>query len=1489
MMINLPGKAAGQTSNYTISFKDNGNSSDGSEITSYSSLSDILSGGTSYVTSISDFLKVYKGKQDYGWKLGSSSALGHFTMTLSNDGKVNATSIVFNSCRWVNSNNVADNSSLKVTITDTDDNEYTQTFTLTASLADYTYTFESATEIASIKIEGVTKRIYVKSVTVNYSTGTPTPSMSIPAEELALANTANDNGLFNVSYENYTPVVAIAGLYSNEECTEDFPTSGDGAWIILAENMTDYYTKQYYSVDANPTATLRTVYLQIIAEDANSVELEEVFTITQAAAPTYTVTYDCNGGTSGCPDNVSGLLNNTNINLAAAPTKTGYTFSGWKTGETTYNAGAQYTVIGNVTFTAQWTIETYTITYKPGYEGPADITETKTYNVAYTIASNTFAGETGHTFTGWKDGDNKDYAPGDQYTTNAPLTLTAQWTTATMYTVQFDCNGGESGCPTASQIVAENTVITIPDAPTREGYTFNTAGWYCYKDYGWYSPGSPYQVTGNVTFEARWIENVANPTFSPAAGTVVTGTSIAISCVTTGATIQYSTDNGTTWNNYSAPIALTANTTLKAKATKSNCVDSEVTSATYTVVTPKTVAEAHQYIANGGDESADNYIKGIISTVGSYNGKYNSITYWISDDGTTSNQLQAYGGISGIDGYTFSAANNLAVGDVVLIKGKLINYNTNTHEIGTNNELKVLVRLTADDVEIGKDDTSGEIEYELYTLGSVGNLAVSDNVDWISDVTLAGNNTITFNTTANEGAAREGTITVSCGAMASFNVKVTQAGLPTYTVTYAAGTGTGTMTDENSPYLAGTEVTLLANTFTAPSGKVWSSWLVKDADNGEVDVNNGKFTMPAKNVTVTAQWVDDPNAPVYAWVKTDISGLYPGDEFVIVGTFTYSNTEYNYAMTNNETNSPLVSAVAISNNKLSTDPAANIQWNVSGNAVDGYTFYPNGDDEKWLNYNTTSGSSNNDKLRVGIGDRKVFDFEEHGYMKTKDTYSTRYLSIYSNSTPTDWRGYLNKNNNPVVISFYKKVITNNNFNGTTDNKWNVATNWSLGVVPTTDYAVTINAACEIPANYTAQANSVTLGNSGSITIAETGQLVCSNSVEVTMEKAITAYSDELKKDWYTLSTPVHTGNNNYVAFDDIDEITYNLYNVYYFDEENTMWINSQNDVTGYDTLNNGWGYIYRNSGDVTLKFSGNSNFDSVDYTLSYTPANTLAGFNLIGNPYTHNIYKGSNAAAIPNGGLLEEDAYALDTDGTWNLLEDGNAIAPMQAVLVQAKEQTGDDPDYTLTMYNTTGGATGGGKYANDNIWFIVKNAKYTDKTCVKFKKGHGLNKIEHRNDQAPMLYIINNGEKFGVADMPDNTKVINLGFEAKTMGQYTISLKAEGQYSYMHLIDKLTSEDVDMLAEDSYTFVGLQSDRKDRFVLNLNYNAASIDTESDIFAYQNGSDIIVNGEGELQIFDVMGRMIATRRINGVETINVPTNGVYIFRLNEKAQKIVVE
>ncbi|MCQ2347720.1 MAG: InlB B-repeat-containing protein [Paludibacteraceae bacterium] len=79
-----------------------------------------------------------------------------------------------------------------------------------------------------------------------------------------------------------------------------------------------------------------------------------VYDITPAAPSTHTVTYNCNGGTTGCP--TSPISASGSITLPAAPSQSGYDFTGWECSADSkiYNASASYSVSTDVTFTAQW-------------------------------------------------------------------------------------------------------------------------------------------------------------------------------------------------------------------------------------------------------------------------------------------------------------------------------------------------------------------------------------------------------------------------------------------------------------------------------------------------------------------------------------------------------------------------------------------------------------------------------------------------------------------------------------------------------------------------------------------------------------------------------------------------------------------------------------------------------------------------------------------------------------------------------------------------------------------------------------------------------------------------------------------------------------------------------------------------------------------------------------------------------------------------------
>ena len=203
-----------------------------------------------------------------------------------------------------------------------------------------------------------------------------------------------------------------------------------------------------------------------------------------------------------------------------------------------------------------------------------------------------------------------------------------------------------------------------------------------------------------VTFTASAV-TVAKPTFSLEAGTYVGTQSVEIACATEGASIFYTLDGAEPTANstaYTAAISISETKTLKAIAVKGNDV-SQVASATYTILesvantqaTAMTVADAVALI-DAKDAAvlahADNkvYVKGKVSKVDSYNENYKSITYWISDDGTTEGQqFEVYSG-KGLNGADFASIEDVEVGANVIVYGNIKKFNT-TYEFDKNNVL----------------------------------------------------------------------------------------------------------------------------------------------------------------------------------------------------------------------------------------------------------------------------------------------------------------------------------------------------------------------------------------------------------------------------------------------------------------------------------------------------------------------------------------------------------------------------------------------------------------------------------------------------------------------------------------------------------------------------------------------------------------------------------------------------------------------------------
>ena len=105
---------------------------------------------------------------------------------------------------------------------------------------------------------------------------------------------------------------------------------------------------------------------------------------------------------------------------------------------------------------------------------------------------------------------------------------------------------------------------------------------------------------------------------------------------------------------------------------------------TGTAADPFNVAGAVKYIEDGGSESELKYVKGKVVSIEKFDASYGRMIYYISDDGTSTNQFKVYNGYAGPNRTKFSGADALKAGDEVVICGNLIVF-SGTKEFQTGN------------------------------------------------------------------------------------------------------------------------------------------------------------------------------------------------------------------------------------------------------------------------------------------------------------------------------------------------------------------------------------------------------------------------------------------------------------------------------------------------------------------------------------------------------------------------------------------------------------------------------------------------------------------------------------------------------------------------------------------------------------------------------------------------------------------------------------
>ena len=640
--------------------------------------------------------------------------------------------------------------------------------------------------------------------------------------------------------------------------------------------------------------------------------------------------------------------------------------------------------------------------------------------------------------------------------------------------------------------------------------------------------------------------------------------------------------------------------------------------------------------------------------------------------------------------------------------------------------------------------------------------------------------------------------------------------------------------------------------------------------NKEIGVYS--FTMPAANATLTFEVRD---AASYTLV-TSTEQLVSGKHYIIASSKEAGNAK---AMSYDRGNNRYAEDVTVStqNDKISIAEVNGLyEFAISGDE-DNYTIYDK--NEKSLNVgntygylHSTNGSSNNylkttlNLTSVGDNGYWTFEFDEEGgnaiitaQAGTNNTIrynsSSSLFSCYESTKQA--KIYLYVKDDDTNLEFYCPTSVNS-LSTANGEVYTVKNGSTLTITGTSNHAA------------------------ANLIIEDGGQLFASSQVAATVQKNIVAHG----------ATPAD-GGWNFIASPVAQNLTSNVLtgsgaDLYYYEEASHMWRNYKIDdnLGGFDFAN-GKGYLYANSANTTLSFAGLQQPSNVSVTVPADnlscAADVLTGFNLVGNPF-------------PCKATLNRDYYAVNGSG----LEAKTAevvLDPCAGAMVQV---SAENKVVTFTRVEPTTQQTSQPNQLQMTVAQQVMSrgtatSMVNDNAIINFNAGSRLEKFAFNADAAK-LYIPQNGKDYAIVSAEAQGEM-PLNFRANTDGQYVLTVNPEGvEMNYLHLIDNMTGNDVDLLATPSYTFNAKTTDYESRFRLVFAANNENgVSAGSTTFAYFSNGSLVVNNEGNatLQVVDVMGRIVKSESINGSANINVnAAPGVYTLRLvngnDVKTQKVVV-
>ena len=1033
-------------------------------------------------------------------------------------------------------------------------------------------------------------------------------------------------------------------------------------------------------------------------------------------------------------------------------------------------------------------------------------------------------------------------------------------------------------------------------------------------------------TSGSISYS---IDNAPNPagtlTAAIKAGTTSTISSFAFGTITSSA-VPFTCDANNSYLDRSATVTLTYTYGNNATVTKDVVVTQPSNYGNST--NPYTVAQAIAVIdAAGKTTVSGKYVTGIVSQVDNINS--NAITYWISDDGTTTDQFEVYKGKS-FNAANFSAVSDIQVGDVVVVHGDITYYsNSSVYEFAAGSSITSL-KLVAPAIYPASGAVGSGTEVTLSTLRTGATFYYTTNGDNPTTSSTAYNSsskpTITTATTFKAIAVKSG-CTNSDVATASYTL-LTPVATPEITLaggtySYAQTTTITCDTDEATIYYTtnGSNPTTSSTPYTGPIS-INETMTIKaiaaksGMANSAVATATYTINIPVINASNVNIACDATSGSIpYTITNPDggnlTAAITSGNEgswltlgsvgaesvaFTCTANTTSSNRTATVTLTYTyQTNQTVTKTVTVTQAGYFPTPTSDDYVRISSldQLVDGCIViiaarYDGNSNKYYAMTNSTTGKPS------GVSFTSETNNDNGNEILPESLLIVNEQNVQANyywvvNTTENGYTFTKPNNDKDKIGYTSSTSFATNGNNT---EWTIEVSTSAQSDP-----MVANYTGFLIKNYNNTSRAFALNDSYNYGPYSTGNMTGNDAYKYnfyldffvqmpTYQLDIDGHESS-GHDWYLIAPPVAfvtpTEDNGFLTS------TAENYDLYRFNQSADAEWENYKAVDGEDnplhpdftTLVNGKGYLYANANDVTLYFTGHPYKGDGVVALSYDDNAKLAGYNLIGNPFNSTAYLAD-----------KRDFYRMNEEGSGVIINTnpdggGNAIAAFEGILVIA-----EDEDDNSVIFQTTEPATSTGNN-NSMLNITVSQAKSNrgkavtvDAARIRFGEGKQLPKFQ-LFENSTKLYIPQGDNDFAVVrgnaqgDMP-------LNFKAKELGTYTISFEGEEMdLNGIYLIDMLDEVEIDLSTEPSYTFIGSPADRSARFKIVFKNNGN--DSTSDIFAYQSGSDIVVSGEGELQIFDVMGRMVARQNVNGVQTINAMAHGVYIFKLNEKTQKIIVK